>query len=322
MERIFRKDTRLPGVDMHIVLDKAGLGDNIARMPAIAGILNNCPQVKLHLWSYPSFLPLLEYWCEGEPRIRRIGTLDEGKETKITKAVFIKRFSDVQEHYSYHKVHMVDHAWQVLVGWLPQTPEERAYPGIEDDCANILKFDLPSDFAVVAVGHKWENRSYHKGVLDKISDYLNSMGITPVYLGTDSLKDHEAVTLDGGDLSKGINLWNKTQILEAAAIISRAKLVIGMDSGQIHLAGCTTTPIVCGYTVASPETRMPPGRKVYPVTPEPQTLDSGCRYCMSKMALLPNYDFRKCYYGDFACVSELTWDKWKTAIDDCLGEIE
>jgi ADP-heptose:LPS heptosyltransferase len=259
MERIYRKGSRLPGVDTHVVLDKAGLGDNIARMPAIAGLLNYCPQVKLHLWSYPSFLPLLKYWCEGEPRVRTIGSLDEGKKTEIRKAVFIKRFSDVQEHYSYHKVHMVDHAFQVLVGWQPDE-KDRAYPGIEDDCANITHFQLPVDYAVIAIGHKWVNRSYPKGALDKISDYVKSKGLTPVYIGTDSLKDHESVSLDEGDLTKGIDLWNKTTVLEAAAIISRATLMIGMDSGQIHLAGCTKTPIVCGYTVASPETRMPPGK--------------------------------------------------------------
>ncbi len=54
------------------------------------------------------------------------------------------------------------------------------------------------------------------------------------------------------DYENGLNLINKTDTLEIAAIMDKATAVIGMDGGLIHVAGFTDTQIVAGYTLVDP----------------------------------------------------------------------
>lgn len=54
-----------------------------------------------------------------------------------------------------------------------------------------------------------------------------------------------------------VNLAGKTNLLEAAAVIKRAKVYIGCDSGLGHIAGVVKTPSLILFSVDRPERVLP-----------------------------------------------------------------
>lgn len=97
-------------------------------------------------------------------------------------------------------------------------------------------------------------------------------------------------------------------LAELRALIDRADLYIGGDSGPLHIAATTRTPIVAlfGPTVAE---RSRPWR--HPAIPA-RAVDAGalpCRPC----------DQRRCRPGDFRCLTWVTTDRVATAAMELLG---
>jgi len=168
-------------------------------------------------------------------------------------------------------------------------------------------------------GATYENRAMLASTFNGIKDYLISRGITPVFLGNDKVGTRKVSFEAGYDYRGGIDLRGKTTLLEAAKVMSKSEVVVGLDNGLLHLAATTEAPIVFGYNIASPEHRRPRRRvgKIIDVSPDPEKLS--CTFCQSRMRMMFNHDFRRCVYGDNACVKELGDVKlWSDAIEEAM----
>ena len=319
---IFRPGSRLVKLRMHEILDKAGMGDNICRAPALAKLLEQ-PHVYLSIFAPKPHVPLFEHWFGDHPRVEQVGSIQDAKFITSDKDIYPRGFDTTSikipyHDHTYHRVHPVDHGARMIAN---RDLEDRSYLQISPDAANIAKFDLPTDYAVLAMGHTWTNRTFKGSVANQVADYLNSKGITPVFLGKKNIDHNAPVSWAGVDRTKGIDLTSegddhKTTLLESSVILRYAKVVIGVDQGLHHLAGCSgDVPIVVGYTVTHPDTRMPirhnSFHNVFPLTP-----DLPCRFCMTNMNIL--HDFSSCVYGDNLCVPELTYEKFRVQIDKAL----
>jgi SAM-dependent methyltransferase len=145
----------------------------------------------------------------------------------------------------------------------------------------------------------------------ELAAWIVQQGYEPVFVGkTDMNLDTHLIpkTSLPEDLSGiGLDLRNKTSMLELATIIGKSRAIVGLDSGPIHLAGTTTTPIVCGYTTVAPEYRIPyrPEGASFAVVPT-----VCCKHCESHWAAhLHNYE--ECYFGpEPQCCAEMTADKF------------
>lgn len=157
--------------------------------------------------------------------------------------------------------------------------------------------------------------------------YCKSIGYEVVFLGkkhTETGVEHNITGYlnDQIDFSAGINLMDKTSLLEATKIIAGAKFLIGLDSGICHLGGCTDTPLIVGFTNVEPKYRLPyrynsQEYKTYPVVP-PESL--ACRFCQSNFCFTYSHDFKTCYYQDYNCIKQLTPALYIEQIERCLNE--
>ncbi len=84
---------------------------------------------------------------------------------------------------------------------------------------------------------------------------------------------------------------------ELRALIARAALFVGGDSGPLHIAGTTTTPIVALYGPTVPA-RSAPWRDPALVAEAVEREDLGCRPC----------DQRRCVTGDVRCLASIPPD--------------
>ena len=103
-------------------------------------------------------------------------------------------------------------------------------------------------------------------------------------------------------------LGDDLDLSELKALVARAALYIGGDSGPLHLAATCDTPIVGLYGPTLPERSAPwrPGHLVH------EAVGAGalpCRPC----------DQRQCAPGDFRCLSGIDADVVLAAAERALG---
>ncbi len=221
-------------------------------------------------------------------------------------------------------------------GWVYFTNKDKApegwdyYPQFKQ--ADLDAIELPVEmhnvhkYAVITTGITTNSRKVPGEAWNHVIEHCAARGLTPVFLGKSVVTTGNASNIHTSwdanvKFSLGIDLRNQTSLLQAAAIMSKAAVVIGHDNGLLHLAGCTTAPIVFGYNIASPEHREPkrPVGKMYNVTVSQEEL--ACIHCQSKTNFLIGYNFRECFYGDLKCMDllfENQAERWKIQIDAAL----
>jgi heptosyltransferase II len=156
---------------------------------------------------------------------------------------------------------------------------------------------IKGDFAVVAPGSVWPTKRYvhYPEVIDLIYENL---GLQVVLLGSQeefySLNKIEALSSH-----IPVNLAGKTNLLQSAAVISKARLVISNDSAPAHLAAAVGTPVVAifGPTI--------PSFGFAPYADRAATVDIGDLYCRP----CSRHGSKRCPQKHFICMKELQPEK-------------
>lgn len=152
--------------------------------------------------------------------------------------------------------------------------------------------------AVHAAVAGWTNRSLPRETWRAVVNGLRKAGFNPILVG--SPRD-ELFDVDGA-----ITFYNGN-ILAQAAVIDACACFVGSDSGVLHIAGATNTPIVGVFTCAQAETRLPwrngvLGRACVAITP-----DIACAGCLARRP--PPVTTEHCERGDTACVTMVKADE-------------
>jgi hypothetical protein len=119
---------------------------------------------------------------------------------------------------------------------------------------------IEGKYAVIHPVNSWPNRTWSQDNWLKLVDELIKWGYKVIAVGKDSSEtgffnvDKPVHNIDN---ERVINLMNQTSISETWHLINAAAVVITMDSGILHLAGTTETPIVELGSPINPEFRRP-----------------------------------------------------------------
>lgn len=280
---------------INIMLLDGGVGDHIASLVAVNYILKNYPWITPLIWTPDFLIDFARNVLPKDTNILRFsdlrGRYDPSKPTKTTKWDGIT---------SPMKIHCLDYAFLKLCDENPSI-EHKNYLKINSSQINISAFRLPSKYVVITTGFTAIVREFRAKYINEIMAYIKSKGYIVVFLGQKATKTGNAFTIKGTfsaevDYTSGVDLIDKTSLLEAAKIMEGSKAVIGIDNGLLHIAGCTDTAIVGGFTTVSPSIRMPVrynelGWNFYPVVPD---LSLDCRFCQEKTNFLYGRNYTKC----------------------------
>lgn len=312
-----------------IALDNGGLGDCIARTPVIPYLLEKYPHLDITYY-VPKYFECLAKRMLPKSKKLQIRTFDKaGEDNKFTP---VKSFAH-SGFYSNLAVHMTDHAFRIITGQEVEPQYKNYLPiNLKKSDANINRFNLPEKFVVIPTGYTAKVREMRPEVVNTISEYLLEKGYTPVFLGkreTAASGTNPDVKIIGEFSDEirfdlGIDLRDKTTLLETVLIIQNAAAICGLDNGLLHVAGCTETPIVGGFTTVDPLHRMPYrngilGYEFYPVVLD--EADLPCNFCQSRNTLTikhPNKDFRFCIYDDYKCTEMLDAGKYIEKLNEIL----
>ena len=175
---------------------------------------------------------------------------------------------------------------------------------------DVSSFSVDFSKAVILISsYRDLTRAWNSHSLLKTAKYIESKGFLPVFVGkTDMNMETDLIpkTSLPNKIDFGLDLRNKTDIPQLASIMKLSKAVCGLDSGPIHLAGTTSTPIICGYTSISPEFRIPIREvgETYPIVP-----DIPCIGCESRWAS-HFWNWEECYLKHIDCCKNMTASKF------------
>jgi hypothetical protein len=173
----------------------------------------------------------------------------------------------------------------------------------------IEKFNIDfSKCVLFNTSYRDNNRALSSNVVNEVSKYLNSVGLTPLFVGKsetpDFVSDHP-YKKSSYDTSLGIDLRDKTTIKELIYIMNNSRAIIGIDNGLIHLAAMTDLPIIAAYTVVSPKVRAPIRYGKLGGGCEIIEASDKCRYCEDSWQL-DHHDYATCFYNTNECCNSLT----------------
>jgi ADP-heptose:LPS heptosyltransferase len=114
-----------------------------------------------------------------------------------------------------------------------------------------------------------------------------------------------------GEAAIGIVRVGEFNLPELRAVVARAALYIGGDSGPLHVASATRTPVVALFGPTLPERSLPWRDAAIPAV----AVDAGplpCRPCHQ----------RQCVPGDFRCLTTISVAQVVTAAHHAMNEAE
>ena len=307
-------------VAINLMIADGGMGDHLCYLVVADYIVKNIYWVKPFIW-VPDYL--YEFAKNVLPKEAKVNTFTNGAKYYNEKLLGISTgWSDYG--HTPMRIHPIDYAAHRLID-SDLTIEQKNYLRFNPEGIDVSKYKLPEKYVVISVGVTTKTKELPKEVVQQIVDYVIEKGYTPVFLGksaSDLGYEGKAIKANMAeiDYNKGIDLRNQTSLTESAAVIAGAKAIVGMEGGLTHLAGSTDTPIIAGYSIVSPEQMMPirnyiKGYNVFPVIAE-ASLE--CRYCQTKTPLLYSANYYYCYFDDYKCLKQLTFNKWKQQIDKVL----
>lgn len=186
------------------------------------------------------------------------------------------------------------------------------------------ELDPTKPYALFTPGATTAVRELPHDIFTECVNYTLSKGITPVFLGKRDLSIRYMANFQG-DLSKGIDLRERTTLLEATQLMRGAKFIIGLDNGLLHMAGTTKCPIIFGHNIALAERRAIRRREGLTVDVTVSEDELACIGCQDKIRFARNHSFKECFFkgkaNELACHVYLGKDKakrWKDAIDKVL----
>ncbi|MBR3457546.1 MAG: glycosyltransferase family 9 protein [Selenomonadaceae bacterium] len=136
---------------------------------------------------------------------------------------------------------------------------------------------MENPYAVLAVGANWPNKRWPAKYYAELSDWLYERSIIPVIVGGGAVEGQMAEEISALAEIPPVNLVGRTSLLQLAFLVQRAHVVLGGDTGPVHLAAGlgTKTVMVMGPTDAK---RNGP----YGQLENALEVDRPCRYCWKR----------------------------------------
>lgn len=329
-DKYYRKGTTSDAIEANYLICGGGIGDYICWMSAVKWVLDTQHQVTVNLYVQNFFMEIADRLFVGKYGARiRVRNIMELLHVDLKKMGYVVQPQN-QNFPNAMGMHLTDLGFAIFTNHMPQG-EYRNHVRLDVEDIHV-PFELPEKYAVMTTGHTTQAREWKAKGVNGVSKYFNKMGITPVFLGRSEIfKVQNQGPLDVKyqanfspeiDYSAGIDLRDKTTLLQAAKIMSKATVVVGLDNGLIHLAGTQNVPIVMGLNIAKPaerEIRRPEGSKmVQYLTPDEKILT--CTFCQSNQRFNNGQDFKFCIYKDYACLDVLAEpEPWINAIELVTG---
>lgn len=323
----YRHGTSIARTKVCLVFNAGGIGDYIHWIGAIKYAIDSNPHIYGYILAPPYFFDLAKLWLDGySDRFTVVtyeGVIDDSPYVQDC-AVIGPNGQQLANACGFHLTEL---------GFIYYTQKKAVLkdyatvPEIRGDEVSVARFPLPKNYAVIPTDATADNRRMPADVVNYLTHHLIKRGITPVFLGKKKLAPDYTAASDVGIKTKGcLDFRDLTTLPEAAVIMAKARFVLGMDGGLLHLASCTDRPVAFIFTTVHPDFRVPyrkAGTLTTIITP-PKELH--CRFCNTgepgkpSITYVIGHDFKNCLYKDNLCTKVIDAKTLLPVIDDLIKE--
>ena len=149
--------------------------------------------------------------------------------------------------------------------------QEKELHDVKELVEREIKSDFPPKLAIIAPYSSRDVKSWPSAHFQELIRHVHAKGFTAILVGTANDQVH-ASQLIAEFKSNVFSLAGKTSVRELAALVKQSSIVIGVDTGVLHLASCFDIPIIALFgSTRSVEFR--------PYSPLATVLDSGTCTC-------------------------------------------
>ncbi len=113
--------------------------------------------------------------------------------------------------------------------------------------------DMSEPYVVFAVGANWVNKRWSARNWAALVEWLYSGGVIPVVIGNGAADEEIVAKIEAMSSFPPVNLVGDTNLMQLAYILKNARLVIGGDTGAVHLSAAlgVRTLMLMGPTEAA-----------------------------------------------------------------------
>jgi ADP-heptose:LPS heptosyltransferase len=196
-----------------------------------------------------------------------------------------------------------------FVAYMGATPSDRPDFGLSSlDASRLperLAAQLPNAFIVVVMGSSWISKDWTYDGYRELLERILRRGTHGAVLVGDGSQAGPAGQLEKAMKSdRLVNFAGRTSLLELTAILKRAAVSVGPDSGPGHISAAVGTPYVALFGPTNPD-RVAPFRCDRFVV----QADSDCHGCYRKA----------CRYTGPNCMAEITADMVVPKLEQALS---
>jgi hypothetical protein len=323
-----RPGTRTRRLPIVFGFNQGGMGDFVNYAGATTWVAQNCPWDEIYIMAPRYLNELLKLIHSSFDNVNVIAS-EEAKAffdqndgiTIRCPNLVIKGAMTNQQFLTCLGAHPFDVGFAYYANLTPP-PADAMLPMLD-----LPKESLPAElqnkrYVVIPVGNQAPARKTTGKHLNPIIDHIKGKGMLPVFLGKADLLDNGKITSTfAGDIyyKRGLDLRDKTSVVEAATIMQHAVCTVGLDSGLLHVAALMKdSKIIFGYNITTVAHREPRRNWGYTINLNVTETDIECAACQSRLRNFPIHQFDQCLYGDTRCIDILFRDDsvlWRDAID-------
>lgn len=136
-------------------------------------------------------------------------------------------------------------------------------------------------YVVLAVGANWPNKRWPTEHYAKLNDWLYDQGLIPVVVGGGTVDEQLVAKLKRQSKIPPVDLVGKTNLKQLAWVIQKSKLLIGGDTGPMHLAAALKTPVIALMGPTDASRNGPYGQLENAIE-----IEEACRFCWKRSCAL------------------------------------
>jgi hypothetical protein len=309
-----------PKAKFNVISNWGGLGDQIARIPVYKWIHDTQTYTSMTIYIQDYFLDLARYLLPETERLkygrisdlgqwRAVYSLDGSCQIGLESGELLGAYMDFSPERTPGSLglHLTQQAFLALTDRLAESREALAYPK-PPRVPMLSSFPRMIIFTVAftAPAREWPAKE-----VNRLARTVREAGYAPVLLGnTEPQQAGDGVIKgaidDGIDRSLFLDLTNQTTLIEALGIMQRARAVVGVDNGLLHLAHCTSTQVVMGFTNMEARHRLPVRASGKTIALEAEV---ACKGCQSRGVYI-NANYKYCLFGDYACTQTMSSERF------------
>jgi FkbM family methyltransferase len=246
--------------NIYYLIHSKSFGDTLASTPTLRYISQSHNQ-KINIVTHKKHI------FKNNPYVNSCLSFDEYNDLDISNMVKYESFTyagrqdnnGIEKKFSHidtRQLHAMDLGFQLM-------PHQMEYDYNPDQVE--LSYDLPEKYVVCHVTQNWANRTWDTKNWQRLIDWLSENKIFTVLIGQDhSEKLHDSISINPLikacpklDNLYGLDLTNIIELEEMYQVIKGSSVIVTMDTGPLHIAGCTDTHILQLGSATHPLLRIP-----------------------------------------------------------------